>query len=150
MNWNKKKCSGQELGIQDSIEIQPLRSVLIFYDGWCPFCMSSIHKLEKWDFLKRLKFMSFRENAVVEKYGLDIVKLEKRIHSLVIKQDRIEEGVDTLIRISRNIPPLWVFSPILVLSARLGFGKRIYDWIASRRTIIPVGRCKETNCLISK
>ncbi|SDY46153.1 DCC1-like thiol-disulfide oxidoreductase family protein [Thermoactinomyces sp. DSM 45892] len=131
-----------------SVEPQSFKTVLVFYDGWCPFCISSIERFKKWDTLKRLEFVSFRDGTVTQDYGLDITKLEVRIHSLDVCYDRLEDGIDTIIKISRNIPLLWVLVPFLYLSVKLGFGNKVYDWIASRRTIIPAGNCNDKECLL--
>ncbi|SFX35778.1 Predicted thiol-disulfide oxidoreductase YuxK, DCC family [Thermoactinomyces sp. DSM 45891] len=135
-------------GSSSSVEPQSIRTVLVFYDGWCPFCISSIERFKKWDALGRLEFVSFRDGTVTQDYGLDIKKLEVRIHSLDIRYDKLEDGIDTMIKISRNIPLLWVFVPFLCLSVKIGLGQKIYDWIASRRTIIPAGNCNDKGCLL--
>ncbi|MEW9502417.1 DCC1-like thiol-disulfide oxidoreductase family protein [Jeotgalibacillus marinus] len=125
-----------------------LRPIVVLYDGWCPFCMKSIKRFQRLDWFNRMEFLSFRDKKVLEHYQLDIELLEKRMHSLQRSTQKIEDGIDSINRICKNTPLLWVVVPCLSISSTLGVGAKVYDWIASRRTIFPTGGCDESSCEI--
>ena len=120
--------------------------MIVFYDGWCPFCIKSVQRLKRMDFYGLIKFKSFRESGVIEDYQLDLRKLEKRMHSTDLKGE-IKEGIFSFIQISKRLLPLWPFLPLLYLGLFMGIGQKVYDSIASSRSIIPSGKCDE-ECFI--
>lgn len=123
-----------------------MRKIIVLYDGWCAFCMQSIHGFRKLDLLKRIEFLSFRDENIVRKYQLDITTLEKRIHSIKKSNGVVEDGIDSINRICKNTPLLWIVVPILSVFSAVGLGQKIYDWIASKRTIFPTGGCDNDSC----
>lgn len=116
--------------------------VTVFYDGWCPFCTQSVNTARRLDWLRLLKFVSFREPGVPERFGLDPDRLEQRLHSTGDGKT-FHEGIDGILQMVTRLPLLWPAVPFLFLSRWLGFGQRVYDWIAARRTILPTGGCDE-------
>lgn len=124
------------------------KPVVVLYDGWCSFCIKSINFLRRIDCFNRIDFVSFRNENITEMYKLDIEMLEKRMHSIKISNNKIENGFNSIIRICRNIPFLWAIVPFLYFISFLRIGHHAYDWVASRRTIFPTGGCDESNCEI--
>ncbi|SCW71591.1 antimicrobial peptide system protein, SdpB family [Paenibacillus tianmuensis] len=118
--------------------------VIVFYDGWCPFCQASIRNLRKLDWFRLLHFVSFREPNVCNTFQLDLNKLEKRMHSKRKTEEKSHEGIYAFIQISKRLVPLWPLVPLLYLAAICGIGQKTYDFIASRRSIIPAGGCDDT------
>ncbi len=52
-------------------------------------------------------------------------------------------GFDSLRALARHIPWLWPLRPLLRLTAALGLGDRLYDFLAARRRILPdAGACR--------
>lgn len=125
-----------------------IRPIVVLYDGWCPFCTKSIKKFQQLDWFNRLEFLSFRDEKVVGFYALDREAVEQRIHSYQRSTGKMEDGIYSINRMCKNIPLLWVSVPFLSLSSRVGLGQKVYDWIASRRTIFPTGGCDEDRCKI--
>ncbi|KRT77984.1 MAG: hypothetical protein XU14_C0003G0079 [Armatimonadetes bacterium CSP1-3] len=113
--------------------------VFIFYDGWCTLCRRSTVALKRLDLLGLLEPVSFRDPGVVERYGLDPVRAAARLHAWAAGAPAPVEGIDAVMLIATRLPPLWPFLPVFWLAGRLGFGQRLYDWLAVRRTIIPAG-----------
>ncbi len=113
--------------------------VIVFYDGWCSLCRRSTATLKRLDLLGLLEPISFRDPGVVERYGLDPARATVRLHARAAGAPAPVEGIDAVILIATRLPPLWPLLPFLWLAARLGFGQRVYDWLAARRTIIPAG-----------
>ncbi len=118
----------------------------VFYDGWCPFCVRSIHWLSRWDLCSLVRYESFREAGVTEQYGLDRAKLERRIHS-VTPSGTVRQGIDVMLQIAARSLFLW---PILLplYLARLAAGQRAYDVLAARRLVITPGGCVD-HCLLA-
>lgn len=123
-----------------------MRQIVVLYDGWCAFCIQSIKSFQRLDFLKRIEFQSFRDENIVRKYKIDINALENRIHSIKKSNGVVEDGIDSINRICKNTPLLWIVVPILSIFSAIGLGQKIYDWIASKRTIFPTGGCDSDSC----
>ncbi|SDC07744.1 Predicted thiol-disulfide oxidoreductase YuxK, DCC family [Shouchella lonarensis] len=120
--------------------------ISVFYDGWCPVCRKSMTRLQKWDRSNQLVFHSFREKEVLTRYQLDFERAEKRMITREERSGRMYEGIESVWLIARKLPVLWLFVPVLWIAMVLGFGQRIYDFLAERRAIIPVGSCEEEAC----
>lgn len=126
-------------------EVKLIKSqrIIVFYDGWCPFCIKSMNKVNKLDVFNLVKLVNFRNDEVTNKYDLKIEKLEKRIHSLKSNSSKLNEGIYSFIQISKRIIFLWPLLPILYISTWIGLGQRVYDYIAEKRNIIPTGKCDD-------
>ncbi|MDR6225754.1 DCC1-like thiol-disulfide oxidoreductase family protein [Desmospora profundinema] len=137
---------GTRVPVPGKEPVGDLRAVTVFYDGWCPFCQRSMQRLQRWDWLHRLSFLSFRDPEVIEQYGLDPERLEQRMHTRQVRNGRVEEGIHSVWVIARQVPLLWGMVPFLWLATVMGVGQWVYDWIAARRTVIPVGGCDGAGC----
>ncbi len=113
--------------------------VFVFYDGRCLFCRRTMATLKRLDWLGLLEPVSFRDPGVIERFGLDPVRAAARLQARAAGAERPVEGIDAVILIATRLPPVWPAVPLLWIAARLGWGQRVYDWIAARRTIIPAG-----------
>lgn len=120
----------------------------VYYDGWCPLCTGIRNRIERIDWLGRIAFASIREEGVAEELGVPAQRLAERMHARIHKNGRLVEGIDAVAAIAAQAPPLWPLWPLLFLSARIGLGQALYDYIARRRTIIPVGACDAQGCPI--
>ncbi|UFJ60203.1 DCC1-like thiol-disulfide oxidoreductase family protein [Brevibacillus sedimenti] len=125
--------------------MEPVRAqrVIVFYDGWCPMCQASVRTLKKLDWFGLLRFVSFREPGVCDMYGLDPQKAEQRMHSRRVNDTVMRDGIHAFIQISKRLVPMWPISPLLCLANLLGIGQKAYDFVASRRTILPAGGCDD-------
>ncbi len=94
--------------------------------------------LKRLDLFRLLEPISVRDPAVVERFGLDPVRVVLRLHARAGNHPPAE-GIDAVILIATRLPPIWPAVPILWLAARLGFGQRLYDWLALRRGVVPGG-----------
>lgn len=120
---------------------------MVYYDGDCKFCISTIRRLKKYDWFHLIVFINFRKAEVFG--GIAKEELEKRMHSWNInKKENIFNGVDSFIQISKRLIPLWVLLPLLYVSKWFGIGNLLYDYIASRRSVIPSGKCNNDSCYI--
>ncbi|WP_165364299.1 thiol-disulfide oxidoreductase DCC family protein [Sporolactobacillus sp. THM19-2] len=120
--------------------------LIILYDNWCPLCVGIKNHLEKLDWLSRLKLIGFRDQENLKDLAADGKNLAKRLHVISGKTSEIFSGIDAVMAITLRVPLLLPAWPVLYLLNKMGLGSRLYDWIATRRKIIPVGRCKDENC----
>ncbi|WP_224749742.1 thiol-disulfide oxidoreductase DCC family protein [Polycladospora coralii] len=123
---------------------------MIFYDSFCPLCSKSMGVLEKIDRRHKFQFESIRDSMILEQYNINKEEAEKRMHTLQLKDRKMETGISSILRIIKQIPLFWVLVPFIQLSIWAGAGPIIYDWLAQRRTILPIGGCKGDSCSIPK
>ena len=117
----------------------PVIRTTVFYDGWCSLCRRSVGTLKRLDLLGLLVPVSFRDPGILEQFGLDPARVAARLHARAAGAPVPVEGIDAVILIATRLPPLWPVLPVFWLARRLGFGQRLYDWLAVRRTIFPAG-----------
>lgn len=123
--------------------------ITVYYDGWCPLCTGSKRRIEQWDWLDLIRFVSIRDPGAAASIGVDLALLEKRMYGRYPSGGTVN-GIGAIAAIALRVPaflPLW---PLLALSRLLGLGNWIYDQIAARRTIVPVGQCNEDACPIHR
>ncbi|MNW31644.1 Sporulation-delaying protein SdpB [compost metagenome] len=118
--------------------------IVVFYDSWCPICTQISVKLRNLDCFRLLQLVSLRDSVLVESYELDAEELVKRMHTVSVgKPGSEKKGIDALYQISIRIPQLWIVAPFLYIFSKLGIGGLLYDYVASRRKVIPVGNCDQ-------
>lgn len=119
----------------------------VYYDGWCPLCVGAKQRIRTWDWLGLMRFVSIRAPGATAHLGVDPALLAQRMYAQTAG-GRTVNGIGAIAAIALRVPillPLW---PLLTLSRLLGIGQWLYDQIASRRTIIPVGQCTDGACPI--
>ncbi|MDK8180013.1 DUF393 domain-containing protein [Paenibacillus sp. UMB4589-SE434] len=121
----------------------------VWYDSWCPLCTGIRKRLIAIDSFRVLQFQSIRDEIAVSQSSvkhIPLPELEQRMHVREVQSNRLYSGIDAVIVISKVIPLLWIFWPLLVISRWIGLGERMYDFIASRRIIVPAGACQDQQC----
>lgn len=115
--------------------------VLVFYDGSCPFCVTSAGLIKRLDWFKQLKLINLFSPGILEKHKIDPQKAMQRIQ-VRTKQGKIIEGMRGVLYISLFLPLLWLTVPIMAASVWIGLGDKVYDWIAKNRLLFPTpGYC---------
>ncbi|WJQ12949.1 DUF393 domain-containing protein [Geobacillus stearothermophilus] len=127
--------------------IKDMFKIDVYYDSWCPMCTSIKKKIEYLDWFRLVNFISFRDGDL--KIDIDKSNLEERMHAKIFRNGKIVTDVDAFSAIAIRVPLLVPMYFVLRLSSILGFGKQLYDHIAKKRKIVPVGHCKE-NCYIKR
>lgn len=122
----------------------------VYYDGWCPLCQGIRARIERVDWLGKIEFASMREPGVPESLGVDGQRLAERMHARHPRTGRVVEGIEAVAAIAARVPLLWPLWPLFKLSALTGLGNALYDAIARRRTVIPVGVCEDGACPIHR
>lgn len=130
-------------------KIMRKQKIIVFYDGWCPFCTKTTNRIRTMDYFHLVDFVSFREKGIIQENKLSIEKLEEMIHSKKKEAGDVKIGIYSFIQISKRIIPMWFILPFLYVSVWLGFGQKLYKFIADRRIIIPSNGCNDsTECRI--
>ena len=96
-----------------------------------------------------MKFVSFRNEDVVEKYELSQElqsKMEQRLY--ILKYNKWYDGIHSIDVLAKAVPSYWFAVPFIKLSIVLGFGSKVYDYIANNRKLVPVGHCRGGVCEI--
>ncbi|MBU5267243.1 DUF393 domain-containing protein [Virgibacillus proomii] len=96
-----------------------------------------------------LYFRSFRDKSVLKSLPIPLAELEKEIFSRTERKHIYYQGIDTFIQMNKRIPFLNLSVPLLIISKKLGFGQKIYKYIADNREIFPVNHCSDQFCEIN-
>ena len=114
----------------------------VYFDGWCKFCRRTARQLSLLDIMHVCEFVSFRKEPVPPLGAPAPAEFERRMQVLDQSSLRWVEGHAALRLLSRHVILLWPLRLLLAVADRLGMGDRTYDWIATRRLIVPdSGRC---------
>ncbi|WP_206885689.1 thiol-disulfide oxidoreductase DCC family protein [Alicyclobacillus mali (ex Roth et al. 2021)] len=121
--------------------------IIVYFDGYCPICTVSVDTWKKLDWLGLLEFVSFRELRKDE-IPIDLSALEARIHSQFLGSHEFTNGIDTIIQICFRVILLVPVGVVLWLLRVIGLGRIAYDYIARRRSIVPVNHCSSETCTV--
>ncbi|MCZ2991191.1 DUF393 domain-containing protein, partial [Acinetobacter baumannii] len=101
--------------------------MIVFYDSWCPMCTAVAERTKKLDKKGKMKFVSFRNEDVVEKYELSQElqsKMEQRLY--IFKNNKWYDGIQSIDVLAKAVPSYWFAVPFIKLSIVLGFGSKVY------------------------
>lgn len=108
--------------------------------------------MEKWSAMDKhqlLVFDSFRNDHVLHALPYSLEQLEKEIYSKATDQNVYYRGVETFIEMNKRIPLLKFTAPFLIALNKVGLAKVVYNYVAKRRKIVPVGQCINNQCTIN-
>ncbi len=115
----------------------------LFVDGSCPDCRAAGAFIERVDLNHHIEVVSFRQDGSYSKYGIAPANVARRMHLVNLGDGSVLSGFDSLRALARHIPWLWLTRPLLGLTAALGLGDSLYDFLAARRRILPdAGACR--------
>ena len=115
--------------------------ITIFIDGWCSNCQRFASMLRVIDFFHSLSIEDIRN---ISDLRIDSVSGLIAMASLDSKGN-VVYGYETLYKISKILPVLWVLLPISYLLKVSRLGDYLYKELAIRRKIIPM-HCDENSC----
>ncbi|MBP3039293.1 DUF393 domain-containing protein [Bacillaceae bacterium Marseille-Q3522] len=122
-----------------------MKDIIVYYDDWCPLCISIKKKIEKLDWFHLVKCCGIREEDI----EIPLSQLVQRLHVKIVKKNKVVSGMSALIAISWRLPLTVPFWPILKLVKAIGIGDYIYNYIARKRKIVPVGKC-DADCKMNR
>lgn len=109
------------------------RADVVIYDGQCRICTAQIKRLARWDWGRRLSYLSLHDPRVIDRYpDLSHEALMKEMY-VVDRGGRRHAGASALRYLSRRIPTLWWLAPLLHLPGTLPVWRWLYQKIAQRR-----------------
>ncbi len=122
----------------------------LFYDSWCPVCTGFRDRIARLDWLGKITFRSMRDPDAAARSGVTAEEMARRMYARDPKTGRLWAGIDAFAATAARVPLLMPLWPLLKLSSALGIGQRVYDFVAARRVIIPVGNCEDGACQIHR
>lgn len=122
--------------------------MIVFYDNWCPMCKNIKKNIDRIDWLNLITMIGFRGRE--KELGIPPKNLDREMHAIILRSNKIVSGFDAFVSISLRIPLLFFFWPLLMFFNIIGIGSKVYKVIAKRRNIVPTGHCNENKCSIKK
>ncbi|WP_313000535.1 DCC1-like thiol-disulfide oxidoreductase family protein [Chryseobacterium gleum] len=120
-----------------------MKSLIIFYDNWCPHCTRFTKFIKKFDWLNLIDTKQLRViDDLKEHYDLNKSLAMKQMASY---DERWYYGYDSLYNIFLRIPIFWIFFPGFFLLKISRIGQALYVQLALKRKIIPI-HCSEESC----
>ncbi|MFP3590483.1 thiol-disulfide oxidoreductase DCC family protein [Chryseobacterium sp. SIMBA_038] len=119
-----------------------MKSLVVYYDGWCPRCTKFMKTVKKIDWLQAIDFHSLRDRGSMK--GIDFALAEKQMASY---SNSWAYGYESIFRILSRLPLLWLFFPVLWLMQVTKIGQALYIQLAVNRKIIPI-HCDDNVCNI--
>ena len=106
-------------------------ALTVYFDGDCGFCTTVKKTFEKLDFLRLLKFVSFRQ-AINEELPVSRKEPETAMYAISSSGVRYR-GMEAAAAMMKRTPILFVPSLFLEVLNRIGVGSRLYDMISASR-----------------
>jgi predicted DCC family thiol-disulfide oxidoreductase YuxK len=118
---------------------------LVFYDGDCRFCVSSVAKLKAMDVGGRLEFKDARDPGVLRAHPeVSPARALERMQLVRPEGGAPLEGFDAFRWIAVRLPALRPLAPLLWLPGMGWIGRKLYDRVARSR--FGFGRCEGGAC----
>ena len=130
----------------------PDRDVVI-YDGHCEICTAGVRRIEQLDrwgkvfgLSGRVAFLSLHDPRVSERYG--DLSYDRLMEEMVVvnKGGGRYGGADAIRYLSRRLPLLWIFAPLLHLPGTLWLWRWMYRLVAKNRYRWNRHQCEGGTC----
>lgn len=106
---------------------------IVIFDGHCRFCNRQVARLNRWDSLGRLAFLSLHDPRVRSRFPeLTHEQLMQNMH-VVDKEGQAYAGAASLRYLSRRLPRLYAIAPLLHVPGSLPVWQWLYHQVARRR-----------------
>ncbi|MGC8516247.1 MAG: thiol-disulfide oxidoreductase DCC family protein [Thermoplasmata archaeon] len=106
-------------------------ALTVYFDGDCSFCTTVKIAFERLDFLRLLKFVSFRQ-AKNEELPVSRQGLETTMYAVSPSGVRYR-GMEAAAAMMKRMPVLFLPALFLIMLNRIGVGSRLYDMISAKR-----------------
>ncbi len=123
---------------------------VVIYDGHCRFCSGQVRNLYRLDWPSggRLSFLSLHDPRVTERYpDLTTEQLMQQMY-VVDRKGRRHGGSEAVRYLSRRLPLLWPFVPLLHLPGTAGLWRWGYHQVAKRRYQLAGKTCDGDACSV--
>lgn len=120
---------------------------VVIYDGECRICTAQIARLARWDFGRRLTFLSLHDPEAAERYpDLSHEALMADMY-VVDRSGRRHRGAAAIRYLSSRLPSLWWLAPVMYLPGSLPLWQRLYRMFAKRRYRFgKIENCEDGSC----
>ena len=117
------------------------RADLVIYDGRCAFCTSQVKNLKRFDGKERLAFVSLHDPFVAKQFpDLTHDQLMEQMYLVPNSDsgylDQRLGGMAAVRFLTRRLPKLWIFAPLLHVPFTHRIQQWVYQQIAKRRYTI--------------
>jgi len=107
--------------------------IVVIYDGQCRFCLAGVRQLARWDWLRKLTFVSLHDAEVSKRWPqLTHSQLMEQMY-VVSPQGQCMGGAGGFRYLTRHIPVLWPLAPWMHVPGTLGMWQRLYLIVAKAR-----------------
>eukprot|EP01068_Selenidium_serpulae_P000180 Selendium_serpulae@DN1026_c0_g1_i1.p1 len=122
---------------------------VVIYDGHCNFCKSQVRLLSRLDCCgNRLAFISLHDARVHDRYpDLTHEMLMEEVY-VVDTAERRHAGSNAVRYLTRRLPVLWLFAPVLHLPGTAWLWRWLYSQISKRRYQLAGRSCEGDTCKV--
>ncbi|EAQ76958.1 thiol-disulfide oxidoreductase DCC family protein [Blastopirellula marina] len=125
----------------------PGRDVVI-YDGHCRFCTASVRWLDFLGGKRRLSYLSLHDPSITN-YAGDLTHEQLMDEMLVVEPSGMRHGGAEAFRyLTRKLPSLWIFAPMLHIPYSLPIWAFCYRQFARIRYRFGRNQCEGDSCKI--
>jgi len=107
----------------------------VLFDGACPLCLRSVSVLFAFDWLGRLRFLPFQEDAGARQaaaIGANPEDLRRELH-VIDREGKIRKGFFAFRAMAWHLPLLFPFAPLLYIPGMSIIGPMVYRLVADGR-----------------
>jgi len=135
---NSNSATDREPGPDLPSPHQYPQSDVVIFDGDCVFCTRQVQNLKKFDGRNRLAFISLHDSFVTHHFpDLKHDQLMEQMFVIPYRGDGYTSkrygGAAAIRYLSRRLPKLWIFAPLLHVPFTLPIQQWFYRQIAKRR-----------------
>lgn len=125
MRWSEafSKRSNRDL---EGVKPRPNASLVVYYDETCDFCVRIAQRLDRFNWLGRVRFREAREHPTLNARQYDDLQA-------IGKGGLCYSGFSTYRQIAWRIPALWLLAPLMYLPPFSTIARRMYQRAADRR-----------------
>jgi predicted DCC family thiol-disulfide oxidoreductase YuxK len=122
-----------------------MKTLIIFYDNYCPNCTKFTNLIQKLDWLQLLEIEPLRNDLTMSNYKDINLALAKQ--QMASYTNKWHYGYVSLYLIFIRLPIFWIMIPLLFILKISRLGQYLYVKLALQRKIIPI-HCDENSCRI--
>ena len=140
-NPSERAAHGAQSSMQSNGLPSPLdhpNSDVVIYDGNCVFCARQVTNLKKWDGKNRLSFISLHDSFVADHFpDLSHEQMMEQMYLIPRSNSGFSTerygGAAALRYLTRRLPKLWIFAPLLHIPFTLPIWQWAYQLVARQR-----------------
>ena len=112
------------------LKARPHASLVVYYDETCDFCTRIAQRLDRINWLGRVRFREAREHPTLQSRQYDDIQA-------IRKDGECYSGLPTYRQIAWRIPILWLLAPLLYIRPFKTIAAKMYRKAADSRECLP-------------